>query len=122
MLRAGVVVVHEGAAPRPDRHQPGGLEIAQRLAHRRLARAELARELQLDQPLAGRIVAADDALQQHVADARADRLVIQRVADASSDLTERSKPASPRSATPQRIRGAAASDTQVPMRQTVIQD
>ena len=56
VLRARMVVVHEGAAARPDRDQPGGFEIAERLAHRRLARAELAGELQLDQPFARRVV------------------------------------------------------------------
>ena len=91
VLRARVVVVDERAAARPDRHQPGRLEIAQRLAHRRLARAELAGELQLDQPFAGRVVAADDPLEQRVADARADRLVVEirRASLAVSD--ERSK-------------------------------
>ena len=46
VLGAGVIVVDEGAAPRPDGDQPGLLEIAQRLADRRLARAEFAGELQ----------------------------------------------------------------------------
>ena len=76
MLAAGVIVVDEGAAPRPDGHQAGGLEIAERLADRRLARPELAGELKFDQPLAGLIVAVQDTLEEHVADADADRLML----------------------------------------------
>ena len=66
VLGPGVVVVDEGAAARADGDEPGVLELAQRLAHRRLAGAELAGELQLDQPVAGRIAAVEDALQQRV--------------------------------------------------------
>ena len=76
MLGAGVVVVDEGAAARTDGDEAGLLEVAERVADRRLARAEFAGELELDQPLARPVVAGDDPLEELVADADADRLVV----------------------------------------------
>ncbi len=53
-----------GAAPRDVGDQPGRFELAQRLAHRPLAGAELLGDPELDQPLAGIVVAAEDSPQQ----------------------------------------------------------
>ena len=75
VLGARMIVVDEGAAPRPDGDEARLVEIAKRLADRRLARAELFGELQFDQPLARPVVAADDPLDQRIPDAHADRLM-----------------------------------------------
>ena len=53
-----------GAAARNVGDKASRLKLAQRLAHRSLARAEFLSDPQLDQPLAGIIVAAEDAPQQ----------------------------------------------------------
>ena len=57
---------HARAAKRLRLDEPQQLEIAQRLAHRRLARAELVRDARLDEPLARLQLAADDAVEQDV--------------------------------------------------------
>jgi hypothetical protein len=48
--------------------EPQQLEVPERLAHGRLARAELAREARLDEPLARLEVSPEDALEQEVLD------------------------------------------------------
>ena len=57
---------HPRAAERLRLDHAQELEISQRLAHGRLARAELARDAGLDEPLARLELSADDALQQDV--------------------------------------------------------
>ena len=64
-----------GAAARNVGDQPGRLELAQRLAHRPLAGAELLGDPQLHQPLAGVVVAAEDAPQQRFLQPLAQRRV-----------------------------------------------
>ena len=64
-----------GAAPRDVGDQPGRLELAQRLAHRPLAGAELLGDPELDQPLAGIVVAAEDSPQQRFLQALPQRRV-----------------------------------------------
>ena len=55
-----------GAAARQVGDEAGGLELAQRLAHRPLAGGELGDEAKLHQPLAGAVVAVEDAPQQRL--------------------------------------------------------
>ena len=55
---------HPGASKRLRLDEAKELEIAEGLAYRRLARAELPREPCLDEPLAGLELAAQDALEQ----------------------------------------------------------
>ena len=57
---------HARAAKRLRLDEPQQLEVAQRLAHGRLARAELLRDPRLDEPLARLELAARDPLQQDV--------------------------------------------------------
>jgi hypothetical protein len=59
---------HAGAAKGLGLDQPQDPELAQRLAHRRLADAELLGYAQLDDALARLVVALDDALHEHVLD------------------------------------------------------
>ena len=59
---------HRAAAERLVDDAAELLEVAQRLAHRRLRDAELLRDPRLDQPRAGRVLAREDALQDHVLD------------------------------------------------------
>ena len=66
-----LLVVH-GPYPRSAEglglDEPQQLEVAQRLAHGRLARAELACEARLDEPLPRLEVAPKDALEQEIPD------------------------------------------------------
>ena len=55
-----------GAAERLRLDEPQELEVAERLAHGRLARAELGRDPRLDEPLAGLELPAHDAVEQDV--------------------------------------------------------
>ena len=61
------------AQPRAALDEPEGLEVAQRLADRRLARAELGRDPRLHEPLTGGVLAGRDALEQPVPDLAAER-------------------------------------------------
>jgi hypothetical protein len=61
-------LAHAGAAMRLGDDESQRLELPQRLADRRLADPELVRELHLDDPLAGGVVALEDAREQHLLD------------------------------------------------------
>src|SRR5207237_1373445 len=69
---------HRTAAVRLVVHAAELLEVAQRLAHRRLAAVQLAGDLRLDEPLARRVLARHDALQDALLDLVAQDDLLQR--------------------------------------------
>ena len=75
---------HARAAEGLRLDEPQELEVAQRLAHGRLARAELLRDPRLDEPLARLELPARDPLQQNVLDLLAE----DRAGDHSHDLRQ----------------------------------
>ena len=65
------------------------LEIAQRLAHRRLAALQLARDLRLHEPLARRVRPGHDALEDVVLDLVAQERLVERAGSQSAARRER---------------------------------